>query len=96
MRTVVEAFADREYLGDGSLMPRGEVGAVVHDLARVVARALEIVQTGQVRAVDGALLRLDAETICIHGDTEGAVDLARAVRSALEHAGVETRSFVDP
>lgn len=94
LRTVVEAYADRAYAADGSLVPRSEAGAVLHDPATVVARVLALVEDGHVRAVDGSSVRLDAETLCLHGDTPGAVDLSRAIRDALRQAGIETRNFV--
>ncbi|MFN8751895.1 MAG: LamB/YcsF family protein [Betaproteobacteria bacterium] len=86
--TVEEAFADRAYRADATLLPRSEPGAVLHDAAAVAARALGMAQEGRVRAVDGTTVRLSAGTICVHGDTPGAVAMARAVRTALEGAGV--------
>jgi UPF0271 protein len=86
--TVEEAFADRAYGPDGSLAPRSEPGAVLHDAAAVAARALEMATAGRVRALDGSPVRLVAQTLCVHGDTPGAVAMARAVRVALEAAGV--------
>jgi UPF0271 protein len=86
--TVEEAFADRAYGPDGSLVPRGEPGAVLHDAAAVAARALEMATAGRVLALDGSPVSLVAQTLCVHGDTPGAVAMARAVRAALEAAGV--------
>ncbi len=84
-----EAFADRAYLADGSLVPRGLEGAVIDDLATVAARAVGIVRDRCVSTLNGAAeLDLRADTLCIHGDTPGASGLARAVRMALEAAGV--------
>ena len=96
LRTVVEAYTDRAYAADGSLVPRTEAGAVIHDPGAVIARVLGLVEDGHVRAVDGTRVRLDPETLCVHGDTPGAVGLARAIRDALQRAGIETRNFVDP
>lgn len=83
-----EAFADRRYLPDGTLMPRSRPGAVLHDPAEAAAQAVQIVRDGSVTAADGSRIPLQAQTLCLHGDTEGALEIARAVRRALEQAGV--------
>jgi UPF0271 protein len=83
-----EAFADRRYLPDGSLMPRSQTGAVLHDPAEAAAQALRIVQEKAVIAAGGTRLSIDAQTLCMHGDTQGAAEIARAVRKTLESAGV--------
>jgi len=91
LRTVTEAFVDRGYLADGTLVPRGSAGALVTDPDEAAARAVRMATEGAVVAVDGALVRLDAASLCVHSDTPGAVPVARAVRAALETAGVELR-----
>jgi UPF0271 protein len=83
-----EVFADRAYEADGSLASRHTPGSVIHDPATVVARAVRMVRDRQVVAIDGSVIPLEADTICLHGDTPGAADLARAVRAGLESAGV--------
>lgn len=88
LRAVAEAFADRAYRADGTLVPRGRADALVTDEAAVVARVLRMVREGSVRSVEGAEVPLRAETICLHGDTPGAGRLAELVRAALESAGV--------
>lgn len=88
LRTASEVFADRGYRADGSLVPRSEAGAVLEDVDEVVARALAMVRDRAVTAVDGTRVPLDVETICIHGDTPGAVDFARRLRAALTGAGI--------
>jgi UPF0271 protein len=88
LRFVPEAFADRRYLPDGSLQPRGQAGAVIEDAADAAAQALMIATDGAVVAVDGSRVALRAESICCHGDTPGAVEIAASVRSALAAAGV--------
>ena len=93
LRAVTEAFADRAYTGDGRLVPRTEPGAVLHDPAEVAARVVGLVRDGVVTAVDGTDVEVHAESVCIHGDTPGAVAMARAVRAALEQSGVEIRAF---
>lgn len=94
LTTVAEAFADRAYTPQGTLVSRREAGAVLHDPDQVAARVVRMVTTGEVEAVDGSAVRLDVATVCLHGDTPGAVALARAVRDALAAAGVEVAPFV--
>ena len=93
LRTIREAFADRAYTASGTLVPRRESGAVLHDPAAIARRVVELVTTGQVTAVDGTTVAVQADSICVHGDTPGAVDIARAVRAALRGAGVGLRAF---
>jgi UPF0271 protein len=93
LRVVAEAFADRAYLPDGRLAPRPAPGAVIHDPAAVVARAVRMAVDGSVVAVDGSVLHLPVESICVHGDTQGAVALASQVREALLGAGVVLARF---
>jgi len=87
-----EAFADRAYEASGRLVPRHEAGAVIEDVETVVGRAVQLACARTVVAVDGRLLRVEADTVCLHGDTPGADRLAAAVRRGLERAGVEVRS----
>lgn len=93
LSTVGEAFADRAYNPDGSLVSRREPGAVVHDPDSVAHRVVTLASTGRVRAVDGTEIELDADTVCIHGDSPDAVAMARAVRAALGEAGIAVRPF---
>jgi UPF0271 protein len=93
VRFVVEAFADRGYRPDGSLAPRDTVGAVLHDPETIAGRVVRLARDGVVEAVDGTLVRVRAASVCVHGDTPGAVAIATAVRGALERAGVEVRAF---
>ena len=88
LRAAGEAFADRRYLPDGSLMPRSQTGAVLHDSAEAAEQALRIVRERAVIASDGSKVAIDAQTLCLHGDTPGASAIAAAVRKALESAGV--------
>ena len=87
--TIREAFADRGYGVDGRLVPRDQPGAFVTDPDDAAARMVRLVRTGRIEAVDGTDIRVRAESICLHGDTPGAVDKAVAVRSALLNAGIE-------
>jgi UPF0271 protein len=87
LRPVAEGFADRGYTPEGTLVPRSQSGAVLTDPAEVAQRAV-LLADGVVVAVDGTRLLMPVESICVHGDTPGAVGLARSVRTALEAAGV--------
>jgi UPF0271 protein len=93
LRFAAEAFADRVYERDGTLRSRGLRGAVMTDPQTVAAQAVRIAREGVVTAGDGSEVRLQADTLCLHGDTENAVALARAVRGALEAAGVAVRAL---
>jgi UPF0271 protein len=93
IRAVREAFADRAYRADGTLVPRSQPDAVIHDPAAVAERVLGLALAGTVRAIDGTTVAIDADSVCVHGDTPGAVAIARAVRAALEDAGVAVASF---
>ncbi|KWX00061.1 hypothetical protein TH66_14020 [Carbonactinospora thermoautotrophica] len=91
--TVAEAFADRAYTPAGELVSRREPGAVIHDAEVVAARCVRMATTGEVEAVDGTVVKIEPRSICVHGDTPGAVAMARAVRVALTAAGVEVAAF---
>ena len=88
LRTVSEAFADRGYRSDGTLLPRDQPGSVLHDEVEVARRAVAMVSNGAVLAADGRLVALQADTICIHGDTPGAAVMAGRIREALAASGV--------
>ncbi len=90
---VNEAFADRAYTPSGTLVSRREPDAVIHDLSAVAARATRMAVSGTVEATDGSTVLVDPRSICVHGDTPGAVSLARAVRSSLEAADVPLGPF---
>ncbi|MGI9126559.1 MAG: LamB/YcsF family protein [Mycobacterium sp.] len=94
LRTVAEAFADRTYQPDGALVPRGHAGAVLRDPARIADRVLAMVETGEVTAVDGSVIGVEVESVCVHGDSPGAVDIAAAVRTRLVGAGVSLKPFI--
>jgi UPF0271 protein len=91
--TVAEAFADRAYRPDGSLVPRSQPGAVLDDPELVAARVMRLVLEGGVVAIDGTWVPVEADSVCVHGDSLGAVSLATAVRAALETAGVRLAAF---
>jgi UPF0271 protein len=93
LRTVQEFFVDRGYTPEGTLVPRAEPDALLHDPDEVTARVLRLVTDGIVVAVDGSEVAVQAASACVHGDSPGAVEMARAVRAGLENAGVTVRAF---
>ncbi len=90
---IAEAFADRAYTPTGALVSRREPGAVLHDAEQVAQRMLRLVQTGEIEAIDGSVTRIEADSICVHGDSPGAIQMAREVRQLLEQSGVSLQPF---
>ncbi|MGP4044276.1 LamB/YcsF family protein [Streptomyces sp. 2A115] len=90
---VTEAFADRAYTEEGTLVPRGQDGAVVSDPDAVVERSVGLARFGVVTSHSGREIAVRARSLCVHGDTPGAVDLARQVRTRLEMSGVRVEAF---
>lgn len=95
LNVVSEAFADRAYSSDGTLVSRREKGAVLSDPDMVAARMVKFVETGKITAIDGKEISLDAQSICLHGDSPSAVLMAKAVKAALERAAVTLKPFVE-
>jgi len=93
LEPVAEAFGDRGYTPEGTLVPRSRPDAMLTRTADVVDRAARLASAGEIVAVDGTVLRVDARSLCLHGDTPGAVDMARRVRAGLESAGVRVEAF---
>lgn len=91
---IAEAFADRAYTPEGTLVSRLRPGSVLHDPDEIVERCVTMVCDGRVRAVDGSLIEFAAQTVCVHGDTPGAVQIARRLRDGLVARGVELKPFV--
>ena len=91
LRAVAEVFADRGYRADGSLVPRSQQGAHIHDVNEAVTRSLRMVREGVVQAVSGETVPLRAQTLCLHGDGPHALAFARAIHAALRDAGVQIR-----
>ena len=89
LRVAREAFADRAFNADGTLVPRAVPGAVIHDLDQVVERSIMMVAQGKVAAITGEVIEIHADSLCLHGDTPGAVEMAQAVKQGLLKAGVE-------
>lgn len=88
-----EAFADRAYNSDGSLVPRSEPGAVIHDVQAAVERAITLVKSNTIVAQDGTTLRMSAQSLCVHGDNPDAAPMLRELRARLEEAGVSVAPF---
>lgn len=93
VKYVEEAFADRAYTAQGTLVSRKIAGSVIHDVNHVADRVLSMVKDKTVTAIDGAVVPIEAQTICVHGDTPGAVDMIKAIRAKLEQAGVTLQAF---
>lgn len=93
LRTVSEAFADRAYLPDGRLAPRSTPGAVLTDPVEIAHRVAMMVSSGTVTAVDGSTVEIEVESVCVHGDSPGAVGIATAVREQLIDVGVDVAAF---
>ena len=93
LRVVAEAFADRAYTPTGALVSRREKGAVLHDATQIAERMLLLVTEGVVEAIDGSLVRIEADSVCVHGDSPGAVAIARQVRERFLQAGVSISAF---
>ncbi|MEE4157860.1 5-oxoprolinase subunit PxpA [Pseudomonas viridiflava] len=90
---VSEAFADRAYTAQGTLVSRSHPGAVLHDVELITQRMLRLVRDGVIEAEDGSLIELEADSICVHGDSPGAVNIAHALKQRLLEAGVNIRAF---
>ncbi|MCL6610345.1 MAG: LamB/YcsF family protein [Peptococcaceae bacterium] len=88
LKVASEVFADRTYRADGTLTPRGTPDAYIHDPEEAADRLTELISTGCIRAADGTLLKVSADTVCVHGDNEKAVQFALALRERMESAGV--------
>ena len=93
VKYVEEAFADRAYTAQGTLVSRKLPGSVFHDVNHVAERVVAMVKDKAVTAIDGAVVPINAQTICVHGDTPGAVAMIKAIRKALDAAGVEVKAF---
>ncbi|WP_018119070.1 5-oxoprolinase subunit PxpA [Corynebacterium mastitidis] len=94
MTVIREAFADRAYLPNGTLVSRREPGAVLHGTEEVLRRVRQVATTGAVTAIDGTVVPVDAQSVCVHGDSPGAVDMARAIVEGLRADGIAIRSAV--
>ena len=93
LQCIAEAFADRAYTPQGTLVSRREPGAVLHDPKLVAQRMLRLVEDGTIEAIDGSLARIQADSICVHGDSPAAVEMARELRRVLEQANMSLQPF---
>ena len=89
LKVAREIFADRALNADGTLVSRAQPGSVIHDIEEVVSRSLKMVKEGTATAITGEEIEVEADSLCLHGDTRGAVEMARALRRELERAGIE-------
>ncbi len=94
LRAVPEAFADRAYTAEGALVSRAQRGAVIEDPALIAKRMLQLVQSSTIEAIDGTVLPMRAESICVHGDTADSVQIARVLRAGLLAAGSSITPFI--
>ncbi len=95
LRVASEVFTDRAFSSDGTLVPRSQPGAVIHDIEAVIARSLKIITEEKVTAINGAEIPIKADTICLHGDTPGAAALAQRLRQGMEAAGISVVPMSD-
>jgi len=95
MRVAREVFADRAVNSDGTLVPRSKKGSVIHDTNEVVERSLRMVTEGKILSVEGDIVEVEADSICLHGDTPGAVDMAKTLKREFLAAGVEVKQLRD-
>jgi UPF0271 protein len=89
---LAEAFADRAYNPDGTLVSRRLPGSMIDDPEEAAQRAVRIAREGRITAIDGSEVTLVADTICLHGDAPGAIDRARAIRASLDAAGIRVEA----
>jgi UPF0271 protein len=93
LRTVTEAFADRAYTPEGTLVSRRDAGSVLHNAEEIAERMVQLATEGTLTAIDGSTIRVTADSICVHGDSPGATEMARQVRSALTAANITITAF---
>ncbi len=93
LAVVAEAFADRAYTPEGQLVSRREAGAVLHDAAKIAERMVQLAREGTLEAIDGSSIKIEAQSICVHGDSPGAVAIAQEIRRRFEAEGIKIRSF---
>lgn len=90
---VEEAFADRAYTKEGTLVSRKQAGSVIHDVTEISERVLSMVKDQAVIGIDGSRVKISAQTICVHGDTPGAVEMIKAIRDVLKEQGIQVKAF---
>ena len=93
IKVVAEAFADRAYTPKGELVSRREAGAVLHDAQEIADRMVQLARSGTLQAIDGSVIKIEAQSICVHGDSPGAVTIAETIRKRFEAEGIDVSSF---
>lgn len=93
IKYVEEAFADRAYTNQGRLVSRKQPGAVIHEVGQVAERVLQMVKDKSIKSIDGIDVPISAQTICVHGDTPGAVEMIKTIKGKLEQYGVQLQAF---
>lgn len=93
IKYVEEAFADRAYTLEGTLVPRKQTGAVIHDVNEVAERVLSMVKDKTVQSIDGSIVPISAQTVCVHGDTPGAITMIKSIRDILDQQGIQAKAF---
>jgi len=93
LKTASEVFADRTYTNEGTLVSRAEKGAVIHEKEQAASQILNIIQNGKVKAIDGSLIEMEADSICVHGDNQEAVELVKHLRTSLLNSNVDIQSL---
>ncbi|TDX16648.1 UPF0271 protein [Buttiauxella sp. BIGb0552] len=93
LRTIAEAFADRAYHANGTLVSRREAASVLHDAKLIAQRMLQLITQGGVTSIEGQFTPIKADSICVHGDSPGAIEMARQIRNLLEEKGIAIRAF---
>ncbi|MDQ0454928.1 LamB/YcsF family protein [Rhizobium paknamense] len=94
LKTVAEAFADRAYTPKGELVSRREAGAVLHDTQKIADRMVQLAREGTLEAIDGSIIKIEAQSICVHGDSPGAVAIAETIAKRFAAEGIAVSSFV--
>lgn len=94
LTVVAEAFADRAYTPDGQLVSRREAGSVLHDAALIAERMVQLARTGTLQAADGSVIHINAQSICVHGDSPDAVTIAKTIATRFQAEGIAVSSFI--
>ncbi|MVA55225.1 LamB/YcsF family protein [Agrobacterium vitis] len=94
LSVVAEAFADRAYTPQGQLVSRREAGAVLHDAEKIASRMVQLARQGTLEAIDGSVIKVEAQSICVHGDSPGAVAIAQEIRRRFEAEGIAVQPFL--
>ncbi|BCH55800.1 LamB/YcsF family protein [Agrobacterium vitis] len=94
LSVVAEAFADRAYTPEGQLVSRREPGAVLHDAEKIASRMVQLARQGTLEAIDGSIIKVEAQSICVHGDSPGAVAIAQEIRRRFEAEGIAVQPFL--